>query len=208
MKKIGITQRVDHETTYQETRDGLDQRWIPLLEGVGIMPILIPNGLQDPVKFVTALNIEGVILSGGNTLVNYGQAPTISMERDRTESRLLDYAMSDRLPVLGICRGLQLIVHYFGGVLNAIKGHVASKHKVHLASEFGVSIPYHVNSYHNFSVSPENFPKELEALAWDDDQYIEMCRHRTHPIMAIMWHPERENSLTSLDEKIIREVFQ
>ncbi len=208
MKKIGVTQRVDKAQGYTEYRDGLDQRWAPLLEALGLLPILIPNGLKDPLAFVENAQIEGVLLSGGNTLSKYGQGDVVSVERDQTERRLLDYAIKHELPVLGVCRGLQSIVDYWGATLVPIEGHAGTYHDISVRTASGQLETCRVNSFHDFAINPDGFPEELEILAWDANNHIEMCRHNKLPVTAIMWHPEREQVLTAKDEQLIKDVFK
>ncbi len=66
-------------------------------------------------------------MSGGNTLTAFADendAPaTLSPARDVFELEVLKRAIGNNVPVLGVCRGLQLINHYYGGRLVKVKGH-------------------------------------------------------------------------------------
>ena len=63
-------------------------------------------------------------------LLTGGEDPGTSPPRDDTERALLDWAIGDRLPVFGVCRGLQFVQRYFGGELVACdrERHVARRH--------------------------------------------------------------------------------
>ena len=65
MKRIGISQRVDTAPHYKERRDGLDQRWAPLLETLGFWPVIIPNTLQNVSGFIKEMGVEGLIFFWG-----------------------------------------------------------------------------------------------------------------------------------------------
>ncbi|MEE1905364.1 gamma-glutamyl-gamma-aminobutyrate hydrolase family protein, partial [Pseudomonas inefficax] len=76
-------------------------------------------------------------------------------ERDSTETTLLSQAESRRLPVLAVCRGLQMLNHFLGGELVPLSGHAGCMHPV-----FPVGIDerferyVEVNSFHNWGIAP------------------------------------------------------
>jgi gamma-glutamyl-gamma-aminobutyrate hydrolase PuuD len=79
---------------------------------------------------MTSVDAHAVVLSGGNDIGT-------CQERDLTESRLLDYAKANRLPVLGICRGMQMMGAWSGVKLKPVTGHVRTRHS--LRGEFRVT---------------------------------------------------------------------
>ena len=93
-----MTQRVDSVTTYQENRDALDQRWVPVLMTAGLMPILVPNNIDYVTRLLDTSPIKGLLLTGGNSLVDYGGA---SPERDEVERVILKYAIDKKNPDIG-----------------------------------------------------------------------------------------------------------
>ena len=121
MKKIAITQRVQILSDINERRDALSQEWVSLANTCGFLPILLPNSLQTVQQILQEIQIDGLMFSGGNDLVAYGgDAP----ERDEVEHFLIDYAVFRRVPLLGVCRGMQILNVALGGTLcQHVNGH-------------------------------------------------------------------------------------
>jgi len=118
---IAVSQRVDVLADGDERRDALDQRWTDFLLTCDITPLLMPNNINAVRELLNNHSVAGVLFTGGNDLVQYGgDAP----ERDEVETWLLEFAITGNLPVLGVCRGMQLIQHYFGVKLMPVEGHV------------------------------------------------------------------------------------
>jgi putative glutamine amidotransferase len=194
VKRILISQRVDIIESYRERRDALDQKWAELLWQSGCTGLPVPNHLQTLTELVKSLSIEGILLTGGNTPVDYGgSAP----ERDIIDNFLISYSVDNNIPLLGICRGMQSIVLYFGGTLRKIEGHVAARHFINISRN--------VNSYHEYA--PDMLPDELEILAQAGENEIEYIKHKKLPIFGIMWHPERESPFAPEDIELIQNVY-
>lgn len=208
MKRIGLTQRVDIITNYGEKRDALDQRWCSLLLGLDMMPIPLPN---LPVSFVPemlkSLHLDGIILTGGNSLfhldeIMINQAP----ERDAFELALLSLAEKASIPTLGICRGMQIINHYFGGHLVKIEGHIAQKHELFSKTK-SIPLPKIVNSYHSWTIPGDGLADKLESIGVDLIGNVEAFIHRSKCFSGIAWHPEREIKPDLLDLNFIKRNF-
>jgi putative glutamine amidotransferase len=191
--KIGITQRVDKVDSYNEYRDALDQRMIDWVIDAGFTPIPIPNTLvnldssnESQPKlggWLRELNINALLLSGGNDIGNVPQ-------RDLTENYLLAWAERNMVPVLGICRGMQMLGVYTGGSLIEVDGHVRTRHQLQKKNSHTKLFSESVNSYHNLVI--EKCPDKFEILAESEDGNIEAIRHKELPWEGWMWHPERE----------------
>jgi gamma-glutamyl-gamma-aminobutyrate hydrolase PuuD len=187
---VAISQRVDQFSERCETRDSLDQRLISFLLKAGFNPVPVPNCLfkalpngeydhKDLDYWLGVIKPQGIVLSGGNDI---GEC----VDRDLTEGWILDYAKLHQLPVLGICRGMQMIAHWLGTELKAVRGHVGTHHS--LSGEItGIA-----NSYHSFSLA--NCPSGFKVIAHSDDGEIEAIRHLGLPWEGWMWHPEREKT--------------
>ncbi len=199
MKRILVSQRRDKVVGRDETRDALDVRWAKILFDLGFLPIPVCSELANEVGYIEALKPNGILLSGGNDI---GEA----INRDCLEHSLLDYAKQNKLPVLGVCRGMQMINHYCGGGLESIENHVAIRHEVYGAwvQKMGLET---VNSYHNQGITSTTLASSLKRLAESDDGVIEAIEHNTLPWLGIMWHPEREILTSEADKNIISNLF-
>ena len=193
-----MSQRCDTVSGRNESRDALDIRLAALLWDLGFLPLPMASGIAAPADYLAALAPDGILLSGGNDI---GSA----LLRDALEKAALDYAAYHRLPVLGICRGMQFINHYQGGGLRQVSGHTAVRHRIHgpLAGEDGRE----VNSYHDHGLHEDDLGDGLEAVAWADDGVVEALRHREQPWLGIMWHPEREEPVVAEDRELISHHF-
>ena len=198
-----VTQRVDEVEGRGEQRDAIDQKLILWLIQAGFFPITIPNVIFDieyPNKiddWLSAINPEGLILSGGNDV-------GANLQRDATENYLLSWAQKKAAPVLGLCRGMQMMSTWAGGELTKVDGHVRTQHQL-LISEYGEEYIQLVNSYHNSQLA--DCPKQFRVIAKTEDGVIEAMRHVTLPWEGWMWHPEREEPFNVMDIKRIKRLF-
>jgi len=202
MRRIGLTQRVDEFPHRSETRDGLDQSWAPLLENLDLCPVPLCNSIKRPSDYLDALGLDGVIITGGND-IQTAPTPTALPLRDRFEYDVLTYCLGRRLPVLGVCRGMQIINVFFRGTLSQITDHVATRHPMRHGDGLRS-----VNSYHNFCIYPRDLGKELSPIAHCEDGSIEAFRHDNGFFHGIMWHPEREIPSDSLDVELLCAIFE
>lgn len=131
---------------------------------------------------------------GAETLDCRGTEPA----RDEEELRLIDEFLSAGKPILGICRGLQILNVYFGGTLSQhVEGHSAvdgrdSFHPSRIAPSplrrlYGGALQ--VNSAHHQAI--DRLGSGLQAVQWAPDGVIEAVMHETLPVWAVQWHPER-----------------
>ena len=187
--RIGITQRVHDLADRGERRDALDQAWAPWVVGGGDVPVPIPNRLDDPVAYVESLAIDALVLTGGNDLAHLPGPQQPAPERDATERALLGHASATGLPVLAVCRGMQMLVDFWGGAVTRVDGHVARPHE--LVSTDGRLRAGPVNSFHDWGVAPPGVPESLTILATAPDGTVEAVVHRELPQVGVMWHPER-----------------
>jgi putative glutamine amidotransferase len=190
--RVGLTQRVEDLPDRGERRDALDQAWTPFLARAGLQVVPIPNLVDDPGAFVDDLDLALVVLTGGNDLATAAAAVNPAPERDETERALVEHALARGTPVLGVCRGLQLLVAHLGGPLHRVDGHVGTPHSIEVTGAGTWPIRTGpVSSYHDWGIGSEAVPATFDVLAWAADGTVEAIAHRDRPIVGVMWHPER-----------------
>tara|TARA_B110000014_G_C20125400_1_gene599009 strand:- start:3803 stop:4447 length:645 start_codon:yes stop_codon:yes gene_type:complete len=205
LKRIGISSRIMNIEKFDEKRDAISHDWIDFLQKLEILPIIIPNKLKDVDEYISTLNLNGIILSGGD---NIGEFP----ERDKTEIRIIDYSTKNNIPILGVCRGMQLINEFFSGknIKSNNLNHVGKYHNVKVKNSNFKDIlgeELEVNSFHNNLIKKEDVGQELEIFAEsEEDSTIEGYFHKRYPIIGIMWHPERDQE-QEYQSKIINILY-
>ncbi len=136
---VGITMRVAHAPVSGEPRDALAQDWSRFFSVLlpGRPWLMLPNTGESCPDLAQSMGVNALVLSGGDDI---GASPL----RDATETALLRWAASHNLPVLGVCRGLQMLQHYFGGglVRLAPERHVRTRHAVDWPEHVNVEMLY------------------------------------------------------------------
>ena len=198
---------------YDEIMDCLDTNWAAFLRYIEIFPVPIPLvTVTDTPYVVKALDLDGLILSGGNSLTEYTDETdscyNMACMRDNFEKALLTAALSHGMPILGVCRGIQLINVYYNGQLSKIAGHAGTRHDLIAESpDYENRLPREINSFHNFAIRRENLGQGLIALAHDTENNVEAFYHPLDKILGMMWHPERETQWVKQDCNLVRGHF-
>jgi gamma-glutamyl-gamma-aminobutyrate hydrolase PuuD len=195
------------------------------IERAGGRPLLVPPS-DDAVEETIAV-LDGLLLSGGNDLDpgSYGAAahPETSgtrPERDRGELALLEAALARDLPVLAVCRGVQVLNVARGGDLvqhlpdavgherhRVVKGEF-SEHAVRVAGESrlggAVGVETHVKSHHHQGLG--RVGTGLREVAWADDGTVEGLEDPERRFaVGVLWHPEAGEDM-KLFETLVREA--
>jgi putative glutamine amidotransferase len=166
--------------------------------------------------------MEGLLLTGGSDIAPeflQQDVPNPSVlekdvdpERDRWEFEALDWAITQGIPVLAICKGLQVLNVALGGTLRLdIQGHNLPEQKERdiqpLRHDGRAQHRFErVNSLHHQAI--DRAADELEIEAWcATDDIIEQVRLRTHPFaVGVQYHPERGTIYDGLFEDFFSHV--
>lgn len=207
MKNIAITQRLIENNSYYEIRNALDIRWAELFRELDYLPILLPINYEFE-RYFESINIDGIILSGGNDL-GYLVNDELSKKRDIFEKEIIKFAIKECIPILGVCRGMQIIADYFNGEFEKINGHVGTSHRIIVFEESNFKeylkkLDF-VNSYHNYGI--KKIPDGFILSAKSDDGIIEAMENKEHNIFCQMWHSERQTPFKENELMTIKKLF-
>ncbi|UGS39085.1 gamma-glutamyl-gamma-aminobutyrate hydrolase family protein [Capillimicrobium parvum] len=172
------------------------------VRAAGGLPFLLAFAADDPEALVERL--DGLLLSGGEDVdparSGASGARVTSPARDAAELALLDAARTAALPVLGVCRGMQLLNVALGGTLvDGLDEHdrrhapfdqpghrIACMPGTETAALYGAETE--VNSVHRQGVG--TLGAGLHAAAHAPDGLVEALEHADEPLLGVQWHPE------------------
>lgn len=225
MPRIGVSGVL--RDWHDARRAGVNASYVSAVAGAGGVPLILSQLIGEAGAPRALEGCEGLLLTGGEDVdpAYYGEQPSkalgsVDRERDRFELALFRAARAARLPVLGICRGIQLINVALGGTLyqdlpserpgpidhdpGTARG--ARTHHVRLAPgsqaarALGVDrlVP---NSFHHQAV--KDLAPALIATGWSDDGVIEAVEGRPDDawLLAVQWHPEEMHEDVSAPER-------
>ncbi|MDP9115655.1 MAG: aminodeoxychorismate/anthranilate synthase component II [Acidobacteriota bacterium] len=103
-------------------------------------------------------------------------------------------AFSGRVPVLGVCLGMQVIARVMGAAVRP-SGHPVHGKAARIRHDgkgllHGLPNPFLGGSYHSLIVDPASVSEELEVSAWSEDGHIMGCRWRGRAVEGVLFHPE------------------
>lgn len=206
---IGISSSVSpHEHS-------VSANYIQSVIAAGGIPTLIPATTDVETLRQLVAQLDGIVLTGGEDIdpAYYGQKPHAQLEevnktRDAADLMILKLATDRNVPVLGVCRGLQLMNVAFGGTLHQDLPSQHPSTTVHRQSGddvtafHAVSVVPHtqlaqllgtgelqVNSTHHQAI--DSLAPTFRATAWSNDSIVEAIEaYPVRPLMAVQFHPE------------------
>jgi putative glutamine amidotransferase len=184
------------------------------VRAAGATPLVLPPGEAEPERLLDI--VDALILAGGGDIapgayggVLHETIYSVSEERDSFEFGLARAALTRAVPLLCICRGMQVLNVVCGGTLH-----------VHVPERFGEQVPHRLpprqTSRHNVRVEShshvatyldtthaevcswhhqaiDRLGDGLRPVAWAEDGVIEAIEHTAHPwCIGVQWHPEMD----------------
>ena len=113
------------------------------------------------------------------------------------------FAIKNKIPILAICRGFQLVSKFFKCKIYKISKHVGTTHSLNIKKNIlkNKIKRINVNSYHNYAIY--NLPSHFNLIIRSKDKSIEIAKSKKYKILCFMSHPERPNLSQKLIKKII-----
>lgn len=195
----------------------MNQTYVRTLENLGALPVMVPLHMSEATLRGIFERLDGLFLPGGEDVdpANYGAERhellgATDKERDRTELLLAEWAMGAGMPILGVCRGVQVINVACGGTLvqdlhserpdlakhdyfppNFERYRVSHRVDIDAGSRLSGALGqvHEVNSMHHQGIDRIGFG--LEVVARADDGLPEALEAPALPyVVGVQWHPE------------------
>lgn len=206
--------------------------YIQAILNAGGTPIVIPHQPKEQLSEIIRL-IDGLVLTGGVDVDpnRYGENPIegcgeINPDRDELDLLACELALTRDLPILGICRGAQVLNVALGGTLvqdipsqikNPIKHwqkapnwyatHAVVVQPTSLLEKILRTTEIRVNSYHHQSIG--RVGKGLEVVATAPDGVVEAVESSEHRfVLGLQWHPELMEEHYHSAQKIFQHFVQ
>jgi putative glutamine amidotransferase len=212
---IGVTTRNGKDSNGNPTTV-IGHNYIRAVAGAGGLPFLIPSMLNEEDFRDIYSRLDGILFTGGGDVSleyfsgsDHPRIGEIDKLRDLTEITLLRTAADDGKPMLGICRGAQVmnvalggtlythipdqlknaLDHDYPGDLREVLVHPVNVDESAKAAEIFGETLLHVNSLHHQGI--KDIAPGLKASGYAPDGLVEVIEISDHPYaVAVQWHPE------------------
>jgi putative glutamine amidotransferase len=219
---IGITTYHTNADWRGWSEDGALLPWtyVTAIRKAGGRPVLLPPGGDAAEAQATVAVLDGVVIAGGGDIdpasygaVRHPRTEVTAPDRDAWELAIIDAAIAMDVPLLGICRGMQVLNVACGGTLHQHipdlvghsdhngPGHGFGLHRVRVTSGTTVIaiLPggeyFDVPTHHHQAV--DKVGAGLTAVGWADDGIIEAVESDSVEqfLIGVQWHPEQGDDL-------------
>lgn len=195
--RVAVTQRRLPGSAMSSARDALDAEWSDWFcanaSWAQFLPLPNFAAPDQALHWLAGWGVNALLLTGGEDVGS-------SDVRDALELGLIQHARQQRWPVLGVCRGMQMLHREAGGELIAIEDHVGQPHRLQAPWPDQT-----VNSWHRWGI--RELAEGWQATALSVDGSVEAMRHRDLPWLGLMWHPERPQGAADLTRAWLAQIF-
>ncbi len=206
-----------------DTQTFLKRDYFRAMLSTGLIPVVLSPDMDEASTRQCLSRMDGLLLAGGVDVEPslYGETASYPMEiaaaRDQFELVLIRLAMQARMPIFGICRGIQVLNVALGGTLyqdlplqrglyhQAAEGVAPMAHAVQLEkAPFLTFAPSKakVNSFHHQAI--KDIAPTLACFARAEDDLAEGVYSPDYPyLVAVQWHPERDYRSSELSQALL-----
>lgn len=217
-RTVAVTASIRQDGDTRRVR--LTAAYVTALENAGLVPVIIPPLANEAAAAAILDSVSGLVLSGGEDVdpARYGESRhekirSVNTARDATEAALVEGARDRAMPVLAICRGIQILNVALGGTLiqdipsecdtkishdeeaarDSRTHEIAIEPGSRIAAAMG-TMNCSVNSFHHQSV--KRVAEGMRVTARSPDGVIEGLESIDDAwwVMAVQWHPEEMNN--------------
>ena len=201
----------------------INNKYLAAVWEVGAVPTLLMPKAEDEYISRVCEQFDGFIFCGGDDLdpKYYGEQKSekignICSARDEFEEKLFRAVYATGKPILGICRGMQVINAFLGGSLHQhMDGHIQSEDKsvtTHpvlvekdsMLEKITGANEFPVNSFHHQAINSLAPGLVVDAYS-KNDGYVEACHSEEHKFLfGVQWHPESYFESSDISKKIFQ----
>ena len=200
----------------------------------GGVPVVLPINEDEAVIESMVSMLDGLVMSGGHDVspLTYGENPLMHLgellpKRDAFDFKLIEFAKKREIPILGICRGFQVLNVYHGGTLyqdlsymdrkipiahvqnspSHVKTHKITVDKDSKFYDIVQAEEVEVNSYHHQALKV--VADEFHVVGRAEDDTVEVIESKSYPwLVAVQFHPEMLHAVDDAMQNVFNHLIK